>query len=231
MDKDKPTNEVQSKCELCEREKAPNNYQFPEDVTKEKKYCTCIPWETMEKCAELSLLNAESLAKDAELLLKHSRFGSSMLLTIFALEEIGKAQLSLEHLINRKNVSVKGKMGEYSKLFLNHTAKIRKALQVVRPQQQLLLSKIRPLENSLHKEKLATAYVDFNGRFCAWVMPLTSDPQSVIAPHGKLMYSEEEAKKLVEFSGEIGSVIIEDYINVVRTAVARIRAELSKQRR
>ena len=55
----------QTKCEVCNKEKAPNNYLFPEDVTKEKRYCACIPWKTMKKCAELSLLNAESLADDA----------------------------------------------------------------------------------------------------------------------------------------------------------------------
>jgi hypothetical protein len=125
---------------------------------------------------------------------------------------------------------VNGKNGEYRKLFLNHAAKIRKALQLIRPQQQLLLSKIRPLEDSLFKEKLTKAYVDFDGRFCAWVLPLTPDPQSVLVPYRKIVWSLKEANEMIKASGKIESVIIEDYISVVRTAIERIRTELSKQK-
>ena len=79
-----------SKCEVCNREKAPPNYRFPKDVRYEENYCACIPWQTMEKRIILSLFNAERIIDDAEFLLKNNRLSSSELLTISALEETGK---------------------------------------------------------------------------------------------------------------------------------------------
>jgi AbiV family abortive infection protein len=223
----KPSKE-QSKCEACNRKKAPNDYVFPEDVTKEKEYCVCIPWQTMKKCAELSLLNAESLADDAEFLLKHKRFSSSMLLTVFALEEAGKAHIGLEYFNSKKNVSVNGKRGDFHNRFLNHKAKINEALKLAQTQQQLDVGKAvyrRTLEEVLYDKKLDIAYVDFDARFQTWHMPMTTNPNSIVTPYDSL-WSLKEAKQLIKSAGEIDSVIIEDYINIARTAISNVRSEL-----
>jgi AbiV family abortive infection protein len=216
-------------CEDCNREKAPQNYLLPEDVTKEKKYCACIPWETMKKCAELSLLNAESLADDAEFLLKHKRVSSSVLLTVFALEEVGKAHIGLEYFINKKNVTANGRHGDFHNRFLNHKAKISEALKLGQTQQQLEKSKAvhrRALEEVLYDKKLDIAYVDFNARFQTWQMPMTTNPNSIATPYSPIC-NTKEAKQLIKASGEIKSVIIADYIRIARTAITYVRSELS----
>lgn len=217
------------RCEDCNREKAPQNYVFPEDVTKEKQFCVCIPWETMKKCAELSVLNAESLADDAEFLLKHKRFSSSMLLTVFALEEVGKAHTGLEYFINKKNVTVKGRQSDFHKRFLNHKAKISETLKLGQTHQQLEVSKAvyrRTLEEVLFDKKLDISYVDFNARVQAWQMPMTTNPNSIVTPYDSIC-NLKEAKQLLKASGEIKSVIIADYIRIARTAIAYVHSELS----
>ena len=226
-----PSGKKSLRCEDCNREKAPQNYVFPEDVTKEKQYCVCIPWETMKKCAELSVLNAESLADDAEFLLKHKRVSSSVLLTVFALEEVGKAHIGLEYFINKKNVTVtvNGRHGNFHNRFLNHKAKISEALKLGQTQQQLEVSKAvygRTLEEVLYDKKLDIAYVDFNARFQAWQMPMTTNPNSIVTPYTSIC-NLKEAKQLLKASGEIKSVTIADYIRIARTAIAYVRSELS----
>ena len=234
MGKTKVTSTESTKCKDCNKEKAPDKAPetyilYPNDANKEIEFCACIHWKTMKQCAELSLINAESLVNDAELLLKHKRFSSSLLLTVFALEEAGKAHLSLEYFIKEKNVSVNGNKGDFKTRFCNHRVKIGEALKIARTQQQLEISKIifqNPLEDVLFKEKLGKAHVDYDFKLHVWHMPITSNPQSLMAPYGEL-FSLKEANKLLEASGKIDSVIIGDYIDTTRTAIAQIRAELS----
>jgi len=61
-----------------------------------------VPWETLQDCLHLSLLNAKNSLKDARLLHDKDRFSSSMVLGVLALEELGKGQLCLEYALNKK---------------------------------------------------------------------------------------------------------------------------------
>jgi AbiV family abortive infection protein len=207
---------------------APDTYVFPSEIRDEKIFCACIPWASLKKCAKFSLYNTERLVEDAEFLLKRKRLSSSNILAVFALEEVGKACFSLQYFAEKKNVLVNGwkKQTDYCKYFLSHEAKIGKALSIVRSPAKLEFSRMlygKPYERELQTRRLESAYIGFDGKFGFWGMPRSKDHRMLLSPP---TISYRDAKKVVEASCEIGSLVIEK--ELIETAKEGIKLVRSK---
>jgi len=216
------------KCEICGREIAPlHEHEFPADIQEEKTFCVCIPWETMEKCIELSLDNAQRLVEDAECLLKAGLLSSAKVLTVFSLEESGKALLACEYLAERKKASVK----DYKSKFLKHPIKIDKALKAIE-EINVQHARIRKaiwgdFAKELRAETLDAIFVNYDGRIRMWSIPWVRDPRSLVKAWDGFI-DLKTAKGIREAQEPIDKLFTEMLIKDAKVAIYRARQKREK---
>lgn len=209
------------KCEICSREIVSlHEHKFPEDIRNEGKYCVCIPWETMGRCIELSLDNAQRLVEDAEYLRKGGKLSSAAVLTIFSLEESGKALLACEYLTDRKKVSMKN----YQEMFLNHKPKLDEALKALEKSDthraQLRKALWRNVTKELHKERLNAIFVNYNGQAQIWQVPWSQNPKPlVVEAYGLPFINLKTAKKYRQAQEPIKDLFIKMLIQDAKMAI------------
>lgn len=157
----------EANCSNCGRPHAPEGYHFPRNIREEKTYCLCIPWTTLDECRCQSILNARSLLVDSRLLLKEERHRAAKILAILALEEVGRAQLAVEHMKVQKDVTFK----EYNSAFLDHKSKIEAAQRALNPEEGAW--KFRTM--LYQDEKFNEQYVDYDWDYKSWSGPRSMD--------------------------------------------------------
>lgn len=84
--------------------------------------------EEIKKISELCIKNADQFVKDAELIFNNSSYGHAMSLSIFALEELGKASLCL--------LVINGKLQideSWWQSFYSHQAKLTETFELFAP--------------------------------------------------------------------------------------------------
>jgi AbiV family abortive infection protein len=219
------------RCEICEREIISLNvHKFPEDLREEETYCVCIPWETMKQCTELCLANAQRLIEDSDFLLKAKRLSSANILAILSLEESGKALLACEYLAKKKKVS----KGDYQNRFLDHSTKMRKALEAAETAIPQLKMGIEILglftTNKLLKEKLQGMFVDYDGRFQTWNIPWSQDPEPLVKTCEALMRAGVMDLKRARRLRKAQEQIHEGWIEGVLIRIARTAMDCARQR-
>lgn len=213
------------KCEICNRENVPfHRHNFPADIRDEKTYCICIPWETMEKCIELSLDNAQRLVEDAEYLLKAGRLSSAKILTVYSFEESGKALMACDYLAKKKKVSV----DDYRNKFISHTTKISKALKAIETVnvQYMRLRKALwgDFTKELREQTLSSIFVNYDGHAQMWLPPWSQDPRSLVKTFD--FVDLKTAKDIREAQEPIDELFIERLIKDAKMAIS-----LARQRR
>jgi AbiV family abortive infection protein len=154
-------------CSKCGKPHAPEGYHYPRNIRKEKTYFLCIPWTTLDECRRQSLLNARSLLTDSRLLVKEKRYRAAKILAILALEEVGRAQLAIEHMKEYKDVTYE----EYRDLFLDHRSKIEAAQRALNPTEGPWDFRTMLYED----EKFNEQYVDYSWEYKSWNGPRSMD--------------------------------------------------------
>lgn len=177
----------------------------------------------MEKCVELSLDNAERLIEDAEYLLKRGRLSSVKVLTVFSLEESGKALLACHYLAERRKVSA----NDYHSRFLSHPAKIDKALKAIEEidNQRARIRKTiwGDFAKELRAQTLDAIFVNYDGRARMWSIPWVRDPKSLVKEYGYGFIDLKTAEDIREAQEQIDKLLTEILIKDAKMAIHRAR--------
>jgi len=179
----------------------------------------------MQQCIELSLNNAQRLVEDAEILLKPGRLSSAKVLAVFSLEEVGKALLACDYFAERKKVSSK----DY-KRFLNHVAKIDKALEAL---EEVDIQRVGfrkavwgDIAKELHTQKIDAVFVNYNGRYRVWHIPWSQDPSPLVTTYKFI--DPETAETIRKAQEPIDELFVENLIKDVKMVICLARQKLEQ---